>query len=127
MMKHTTRHIYASRSVIPKPAAADGNPRYNWEAADLGNGPKSESSRKVVRIECKRSFGPREQGASCTGAKWGCTGAIEGLGGAKDSWETFALWAHQKSQKDAFAPSGDAKRAKTARNTSVDITIFLVA
>ena len=36
-------------------------------------------------------------------AKWGCTGAEEGLGGAKDSWETFAPWA-QKSQKDLLHP-----------------------
>ena len=57
----------------------------------------------MVRRGCKRSFGPREQEASCTGAKWGCIGAKEGLGGAKDSWETFAPWA-QKSQKDLLHP-----------------------
>ena len=57
----------------------------------------------MVRRGCKRSFGPREQEGSCTGAKWGCTGATKGLGGAKDSWETFAPWA-QKSQKDLLHP-----------------------
>ena len=54
----------------------------------------------MVRRGCKRSFGPREQEASCTGAKWGCTRAREGLGGARDSWETFAPWA-QKRQIEA--------------------------
>ena len=57
----------------------------------------------MVRRGCKTSFGPREQEASCTGAKWGCTGAKEVLGGAKDSWETFAPWALE-SQKDLLHP-----------------------
>ena len=52
---------------------------------------------------CRRSVGPREQEASCTGAKWGCIGGKEGLSGGKDSWETFALWA-QRSQKDLLHP-----------------------
>ena len=58
---------------------------------------------KVVRRGCKRSFGPREQEAFCIGAKWGYTGAKDGLGGTKDSLETFAPWA-QKSQKDLLHP-----------------------
>ena len=66
--------------------------------------PEKRNLPKVVRRGCKRSFGPREQEASCTGAKRGCTGAKEGLGGAKDSWETFAPWA-QKESKRPFAPS----------------------
>ena len=68
-----------------------------------GKLPEKLNVPKVVRRGCKRSFGPREQEASCTGAKWGCTSAKEGLGGAKASWETFAPWA-QKSQKDLLHP-----------------------
>ena len=75
-----------------------------WEAVDPGNCPKMDKSRKVVKRGCKRSFGPREQEASCSGAQWGCTGAKECLGGAKDSWETFAPWAHQKSQRHLLHP-----------------------
>ena len=69
-----------------------------------GKLPEKRKFPKVVMRGCKRSFGPREQEASCTGAKWVCTGAKEGLGGAKDSWETFAPWA-QKESKRPFAPS----------------------
>ena len=35
---------------------------------------ESKKFPKVVRRGRRRSFGPREQKASCTGAKWGCTG-----------------------------------------------------
>ena len=35
--------------------------------------------------------------ASCTGVRWGCTVAKEALGGAKDSWETFAPWVQKTS------------------------------
>ena len=44
-----------------------------------------------------------DQEASCTVAEWGGTGAKEGLGGVKDSWETFAPRA-QRSQKDLLHP-----------------------
>ena len=43
----------------------------------------------------KRSFGPRApnaRNAFRTGAKESYTGAKQGLGGAEDSWETFAPW-----------------------------------
>ena len=37
-----------------------------------GKLPDEGKSPKVVRGGCKRSFGPREQKASCTGVEWGC-------------------------------------------------------
>ena len=49
----------------------------------------------MVRGGCKRSFGPSERRASCTGATPFGSGAKEGLGGAKDSWVTFAPWAQK--------------------------------
>ena len=55
-----------------------------------GKLPEKGKSPKVLRRGCKRSFGPSVQKASCTVAKWGCTGAKEVFGDAKDSWETFA-------------------------------------
>ena len=60
-----------------------------------GKLPEKGKSPRVVRGGCKRSFGLREQKASCTSANYGCTGAKEGLGGGKDSWETFAPWVQQ--------------------------------
>ena len=55
---------------------------------------------KLLRGGCKRSFGPREHKASCTGASPFCTGAKAVLGGAKDFSETFAPWVQK-----TFAPS----------------------
>ena len=55
-----------------------------------GRGPDNGNFPKVVRRGCKRSFGPRAPKASCTGAIGVCTGANQGLGGAKDSEETLA-------------------------------------
>ena len=74
-----------------------------WEAADLGNCPKSESSRKWLERVQKVFWTPRARGL-LHWCEMGLHRCKEGLGGAKDSWETFAPKA-QKSQKRPFAPS----------------------
>ena len=50
-----------------------------WEAAD----PKSEVPESGQERVQKALWTPRAKKASCTGAKWGCTDAKEGLGGAR--------------------------------------------
>ena len=44
-----------------------------------GRGVENRKSPKVVRRGCKRSFGPRERKASCTGATWGLHRCKTGL------------------------------------------------
>ena len=58
-------------------------------------GSKIKKFPKVLRRGCKRSFGPSERRASCTGATWGCKGAKEVSEGARDSWETLASWVQK--------------------------------
>ena len=93
------------RKPISRQARQPLQPSWFWEAADMRNCPRSESSRKWLGEGAKGLFWtPRARGLLHWCEMGGCTGAKEGLGGAKDSWETFAPWA-QKSQNKPFAPS----------------------
>ena len=78
---------------------------YNWEAADLGNCLKSESSRKWIGEGAKGLLDPASKRplALVRNGVAPVQKKKEGLGGAKDSWETFAPWA-PKSQKDLLHP-----------------------
>ena len=67
--------------------------------------PKSESSRKWLG-EGAGLFGPREQEASCTGARWGLHRCKRGFGWCKRLLgDLYSLVWAQKSQKRPFPPS----------------------
>ena len=58
-----------------------------WEATDLRNCPK--------RKHWQKWLGEGATGLPDPASKKGCTGAKDGLVGAKDSWETFAPWVQK--------------------------------
>ena len=70
-----------------------------WEAADLGNCPKSESSRKWLGEGAKGLLDPASKRPLALVRNGVAPVQKRVWGGGKDSWETFAPW-DQKSQKD---------------------------